>query len=89
MTRIVSHLALHDKEYQIYIFNDKKIQKTITVKESENFATEILNAYFTYHADKIVLGGNDLLTYQYEKEILNTNQKLYQFNNLCIEKING
>lgn len=88
MIRVVSHLTLHDKEYPIYVFNNKELQKTITVKDSKDFATEILNMYFTYHADKIILGGNDLLTYKYEKEILKENKRFYQFNSLPIERIN-
>ena len=39
------------------------------------------------NANKIVLGGNDLLMYHYEKKIKEHNINHYHFNNLVIEKL--
>lgn len=87
MIQIISHIALHDKQYQIYVFKNKILEKTITVDNFKDFPLEILNAYFAYHADKIILGGNNLLTYQYKKEILKENKRLYHLDDICIETV--
>ena len=86
MIQIVSSLNLHDKEYPIYVFVGKQLKDTI-MAQPDNVATEILNQYMINNANKIVLGGNDLLMYHYEKKIKEHNINHYHFNNLVIEKL--
>lgn len=88
MIQIVSSINLHDKQYPVYVFVGKELKNTIMVDNPDNLALEIINQYSLYNANKIVLSGNDLLVYHYEKQIREQNATKYHFDNLIIEKIN-
>ena len=65
---IITNLELHDSEYKFYIIQDGNIIDDIVV-DKDDFSKFILHYYKDYNANKIILFGNDILTYYYEKKI--------------------
>ena len=86
MVTIVSPMALHLTEYDVYVFVGDE-QKVLEKANRDNFSQVVMNLYRMYNGDKIILQGNDLLTYYFDKKIREENQKYYGYNNLNIERM--
>lgn len=87
MKIIAVYTDLHISTYDICCGDTEKNEtQYINNIDKENLALEILNAYVANAADKIVLMGNDLLTYHLAQQIQEQNTLNYNINNLIIER---
>lgn len=86
MTTIIANMDLHDLDYKIYIIEDSAVVNEFTA-DKDIFADRVLDCYTSNQAEKIVLNGNDLLTYHYEKEI-RKKETNYAVSNIKIERTN-